>query len=157
MHKKIIVKREDGGVSIVVPSHEATPELLERDAKAVQGYLSHRILEDEHIPLDREFRNAWTDDYEGPQIDIHGPKAKEIKLDKLRRDRDQVFKQMGFPHKLHADIEKAIVSPSVAKVLKELRDVTKPLKNLIVNDQTSQEDLDKINALAKVLEDKLDV
>lgn len=157
MHKKIAVKREDGGVSIVIPSHEATPELLERDAKAVQGYVSHRVIEDEHLPVSREFRNAWTDDFEGPQIDIHGEKAKEIKLEQLRIDRDAVFKQMGFPHKLHPDVEKAIVSPELATELQKLRDITEPLKNLVVKQQADKQDLDKINALSNVLKGKLNV
>lgn len=60
--KKIAVKRIDGGVSIICPTSEATPELLERDIKAVQGYVSHREIDDNELPSDRVFRNAWCDD-----------------------------------------------------------------------------------------------
>ncbi len=59
--KKILVTRSDNGISIIVPTNEATPELLLRDAMAVNGYVSHREIEDSEIPMDRSFRNAWID------------------------------------------------------------------------------------------------
>lgn len=81
---KIVVKRSDGGVSILIPTHEATPETMLRDALRVEGYVSHREISDDSIPSNRIFRNAWTDDLPTPTIDVDLTKAKSIKLDQFR-------------------------------------------------------------------------
>jgi hypothetical protein len=70
MLKKILVQRDDGGVSIVCPTHEATPETMLRDALNVIGYISHMEINDEDLPEDRTHRDAWTYNPETQTVDI---------------------------------------------------------------------------------------
>lgn len=83
--KKIVIKRNDGGVSILIPGDGATPELLERDAKAVIGYVSHREVDDDQIPFDRTFRNAWTDDLPTNTVDLDFDRVRSLIREKRNR------------------------------------------------------------------------
>lgn len=61
---KIIYKNKDGSISIITPTQEAL-DLYGIEAiaqKDVPHNLSYKIVEDDVIPTDREFRNAWTID-----------------------------------------------------------------------------------------------
>ena len=65
---KIIYPNEEGGVSIVIPSGELPFEdVCQKDVPAGTPYL---IVEDDAIPSDRSFRNAWEADFSNP--DGHG-------------------------------------------------------------------------------------
>lgn len=123
--KKIAVKRLDGGVSIVIPTNEATPELLLRDALAVDGYVSHRDLEDLDIPSDRVFRNAWTDNLPGTQIDIDMPKAHLIKKDQMRALRKPKLEALDVEFMLALEAGDSVKQQDIASKKQELRDVTK--------------------------------
>ena len=47
-----------------------------------------RATDISNIPQDREFRGAWTDQNPGETVDINMPKARDIHMDRIRRDRD---------------------------------------------------------------------
>ena len=61
---KIIFKNEDNSIGIITPSSEALSfATIEQIAKKdVPHNLPYKIVEDDVIPTDREFRNAWTID-----------------------------------------------------------------------------------------------
>lgn len=61
---KIIFKNEDNSIGIITPTQEALSLYsIETIAKKdVPHNLSYKIVEDDVIPTDREFRNAWTID-----------------------------------------------------------------------------------------------
>lgn len=62
---KIIYKNSDNSISIITPTQEAL-DLYGIEAiakKDVPHKLPYKIVEDDVIPTDREFRNAWTIDY----------------------------------------------------------------------------------------------
>lgn len=82
--KKRIVKLENGKVAIVIPSEGATLENIERDCKRVIGYVSHRIINDNEIPTNRLFRDAWSSNESTNSLDIDLVKCKEI----IRAERD---------------------------------------------------------------------
>lgn len=120
---KIAVKRADGGVSIIIPGDSATPELMERDALRVEGYVSHREIEDDEIPTDRAFRNAWTD--ESDVIEINIAKAQEIKKEEFRGIRKPVLESLDIEYmKALESGDKAQISSIIAKK-ENLRNVTK--------------------------------
>lgn len=121
--KKIAVKRDDGTVAIIIPTLESTPELMERDAKAVPGYVSHREIDDEHIPEDRTFRNAWTDDLDTPTIDVHIPKAHDIYRDRLRYLRKPRLAELDIQFMKAIEKNESVTEISAKK--QELRDITK--------------------------------
>lgn len=61
---KIIFKNEDNSISIITPTQESL-DLYGIKAiakKDVPHNLPYKIVEDDVIPTDREFRNAWTID-----------------------------------------------------------------------------------------------
>lgn len=61
---KIIYKNKDNSISIITPTQEALDLYgIEAIAKKDVPYgLLYKIVEDDIIPTDREFRNAWTID-----------------------------------------------------------------------------------------------
>ena len=61
---KIIFKNEDNSISVITPTQEALALYgIEAIAqKDVPHNLPYKIVEDDVIPTDREFRNAWTID-----------------------------------------------------------------------------------------------
>jgi hypothetical protein len=119
--RKIAVKRNDGGVSIIIPTHEATPELLLRDALACEGYLSHREIDDFELSQDRYFRNAWMDN---GKLDIDPVKALEIKKEKLRALRKPKLEELDVEFMRAVELGDAILQSYIAKKKQILRDVT---------------------------------
>ena len=63
---KIIYKNENGGISIITPTQEALEQMsiIELALKDVPTGLAFAIVEDDFIPTDRTFRDAWTIDEE---------------------------------------------------------------------------------------------
>lgn len=61
---RIIYKNTDGSVGVLIPTQEALSFVtIEQIAKKdVPHNLPYKIVEDDVIPTDREFRNAWTID-----------------------------------------------------------------------------------------------
>lgn len=61
---KIIYKNKDNSISIIAPSQETLDlyGIEEIAKKDVPHNLPYKIVEDDVIPTDREFRNAWTID-----------------------------------------------------------------------------------------------
>ena len=56
---KIIYKRNDGGLSILIPTSEWLGTMEELAQKDVPTGLKYKIVEDSAIPNDRSFRDAW--------------------------------------------------------------------------------------------------
>jgi len=54
---RIIYQNESGGVSVIIPTGELSIE--EVAAKDVPEGVAYEIVEDDAIPADRFFRNAW--------------------------------------------------------------------------------------------------
>ena len=119
---KIIVKRNDGGISIIHPTHEATLELLERDALSVDGYVTHQEIEDDAIPQDREFRNAWC--CENGKIYHDMIKANEIKRDKLRVLRKPLLDKLDIDYMRADESGDLKLKQQIADKKQALRDIT---------------------------------
>ena len=61
---KIIYPNPNGGICVVVPTGELPFEdVCQKDVPAGTPYL---IVEDDAIPADRAFRNAWEADFSSP-------------------------------------------------------------------------------------------
>ena len=61
---KIIFPNSDGGLSVSSPTGELSIEdVAQKDVPAGTPYL---IVEDDVIPSDRSFRNAWEADFSNP-------------------------------------------------------------------------------------------
>lgn len=113
MSKRVVVYREDGGVSILIPDpkcrklQETEEEWFngclmkmlsaQFDSKGNQVNICHgmpfeviKILE---VPLDRTFRDAWT---KCPvnKIKVDMPKARKIHMDRIRVIRDKRLSEL---------------------------------------------------------------
>jgi hypothetical protein len=112
-----------------------------------------REIQDEDVPVDREFRDAWTDQTEGSSIDIDLEKAKELQLKKLRAARNEELEKLDkdFLIALEAGEETKITEIKTQK--KTLRDATDPLKNLNVSGYNDQEVIEQIKSLGTLTEE----
>jgi hypothetical protein len=85
---RIIFQNESGGVSVIIPTGELPIE--EVAAKDVPEGVAYEIVEDDAIPSDRFFRNAWVAN--GAAVDVDLDKAKDIGHDIRRTQRAEEFK-----------------------------------------------------------------
>jgi len=84
---RIIFQNESGGLSVIIPTGELPIE--EVAAKDVPEGVAYEIVEDDAIPSDRFFRNAWVAN--GAAVDVDLDKAKDIGHDKRRTQREAEF------------------------------------------------------------------
>jgi hypothetical protein len=85
---KIIYQNSEGGVSIIIPTGELSIE--EVAAKDVPEGVAYEIVEDDAIPSDRTFRNAWV--ASGAAVEVDLDQAKSIGHDIRRTQRAEEFK-----------------------------------------------------------------
>ena len=85
--KRIIYQSESGGVAVIIPTGELPIE--EVAAKDVPEGVAYEIVEDDAIPADRFFRNAWVAN--GAAVDVDLDKAKDIGHDIRRTKREAEF------------------------------------------------------------------
>jgi len=85
---RIIFQNKSGGVSVIIPTGELSIE--EVAAKDVPEGVAYEIVEDDAIPADRFFRNAWVAN--GAAVDVDLDKAKDIGHDIRRTQRAEEFK-----------------------------------------------------------------
>ena len=83
--KRIIFQNSEGGVSVIIPT-----ESVELALKDVPEGVAYEIVEDDAIPADRFFRNAWVAN--GAAVDVDLGKAKDIGHDIRRQQRAEEFK-----------------------------------------------------------------
>lgn len=93
----------------------------------------YRFIDDNDLPEDREFREAWCDVTSESRIDIDCSKAKEIALNRLRQIRnkklDDTDKEILRAQELGLD------TTNIKELRQSLRNVTEPLKALDVVDK----------------------
>ena len=97
-----------------------------------------RIIDEDELPKDWYFRNAWI--YGEKSITVDMEKAKSLHMDNIRIARNHEFVKLGFPEKLNTEVE-ALLSDGVKKQLKDLRDITKTV------DLSEATTLDEIKAI----------
>jgi hypothetical protein len=85
---KIIYQNKEGGISIIHPTGELSIE--EVAAKDVPEGVAYEIVEDDAIPADRFFRNAWVAN--GAAVEVDLDQAKSIGHDIRRTQRAEEFK-----------------------------------------------------------------
>lgn len=85
---RIIYQNESGGVSVIIPTGELSIE--EVAAKDVPEGVAYEIVEDDAIPSDRTFRNAWVMGDCCVEHDLD--KCKALGHDMRRQQRAEEFK-----------------------------------------------------------------
>ncbi len=161
--KKIVFKKEDGGVAIVIPAPkeqiEKTAgkltkkqyEKLVRDTANIPEGAEQRDVDDKDIPDSREFRDAWVDESNDSCIDICCKKAQKLVLEDLRRKREPLLLKQDA--KFMAALRKGEDTTILNEETQALLDVTEPVKALEVEGKLNDEKiLDKLRELRKSLD-----
>jgi hypothetical protein len=86
-NQRIIFQNAAGGVSVIIPTGELPIE--EVAAKDVPENVAYEIVEDDAIPADRTFRNAWVAN--GAAVEVDLDQAKSIGHDMRRAQREADF------------------------------------------------------------------
>lgn len=123
MGKRVVYTRpEDGGVSIVCPCEGYGIDFV--IAKCIPQGVSYEVIDEESIPKDRTFRNAWVRDGGSVPVRVDMPKARAIHRDRLRSLRTPLLEALDV--QLMKAIELGQTQP-IAVIRDEkqaLRDVT---------------------------------
>ena len=86
-NQRIIYSNPDGTVAVIIPTGELSIE--EVAAKDVPAGVAYEIVEDDAIPADRFFRNAWVAN--GAAVEVDLDQAKSIGHDIRRTQREAEF------------------------------------------------------------------
>jgi len=138
----IVIKRKDGGVSIMklsgqtAAAYDAAPEhgdiIIEKEIEQWEATqhdheksISWRIMPDDAIPNDDTFSGAWTDTTSELKIDIDMNKAKEIHRGRMREARASLLASLDINYMRADEIGDTIKKQTIVAQKQELRDVTK--------------------------------
>ncbi len=88
------IKRDDGGVNILVISPNTKMPLDDILKKDIPQGAEYRLIESDQLPQDRLFRNAWTDDNATATVDVDMVKARGIHMQRVRIMRDKKLKEL---------------------------------------------------------------
>lgn len=128
--KRIIYTRPDGGISVIIPAEEARIEGQSENefiawvrSKDVPADATNvQIVDEEDIPTDRTFRNAWKQCPKGlPTVDME--KARDIHRDRLRAIRKPKLENLDVEFMRAVEGGKSTTEIAAAK--QALRDITK--------------------------------
>ena len=111
-----IIYQTATGVAILTPTGELSAE--DTAAKDVPAGVAYRIVNDEDVPSDRTFRNAWKHD-----LTVDVPKAQAITKERLRSDRKPLLEAQDVLFQRALETGKDATAIVVEK--QRLRDVTK--------------------------------
>lgn len=155
--KIIYTRPSDGGVSIITAApREVLEQVLgpltveEYEAHVLErsipdGALQVKIVAEENIPANREFRNAWVDITDDNNVNIDLSRAKEVQLAKLRALRNKSLEKLDKEYIIALELGTAVQEIKAAK--QQLRDITEGLKNLVVAGVDDEEVLTRIKEL----------
>jgi hypothetical protein len=161
---KYLYKRPDNSVAIIVGAPKASlekelgpltdeqyAEVIKRSAPPeAEGRF---ITEADYPPSLREFRDAWCDVAPGTQIDIDAAKAKEIQLERLRKERDALLAQtdVAMTRALEGGDEKEIAEIKATR--QALRDATEELKAVVAQGVADEAFLADIKGKGRLKDD----
>lgn len=143
---KIMYTRQDGGLSIITAaSKDQIKASLGKEISDIEyrdivlssipkDAINPREVSDDGIPQSREFRDAWVDVTAEPVVDIDLNKAKQVKLAQVRAERQERLERLD-KHVIRAFEQGVQEDIDIIKAEKQaLRDVTEPLKAMVVED-----------------------
>lgn len=140
---KIIYPTNDG-MAIIHPTPEAlihmtiediakkdVPTVLlasDKFGNAIYEQLPYEIVEDDAIPSDRTFRNAWGFDKANKKVNVNIPKAQEITKNRLRAERKPKLEELDV--EVMRNITDPVKLAEIEARKQVLRDVTKVVDTL---------------------------
>jgi len=113
---KLIMYENGDGISIVCPAPGLDPAEVAKTAVA-KG-VDYKIINDNQLPVDRVFRDAWT------MTGIDLEKAKDIWMNKIRVVRDEMLKELDVQWIRAMENGETKTAGDIAAKKQQLRDVT---------------------------------
>jgi phosphopantetheine adenylyltransferase len=143
---KIAIAHDDGSCSIL----DISFEMLNDDSSLKQNLFKeeYRLVSNSDLPT--ELPEAWTDDFNTETVDIHNEKARQILLERMRKERDSRFPPLDIASLRALEDGDKIKLEEIKNKKQILRNATEPLKNLIIKKFNSLEVLEQIKKLAKI-------
>lgn len=122
---KTVIKLASGGVAIMTLVNGADLDTAIGKWQQVHPnmYLSHREMQDDVIPIDRTFRDAWADTTPELVIDVDMAKARNIHLDSIRIKRNAELSKLDVQATKAQDIGDAETLAQIRARKQELRDL----------------------------------
>ena len=131
---RLIFKRSDGSVAIGMFLDGVDPaEEMAKYNQSVTGApaisVRQATIEDSPPPgwdgskSDRTFREAWTDEVAGPQIDVDMPKARTIHMDRIREKRNAKLTELDLAYMIADENGDNPSKAAIAQQKKVLRDL----------------------------------
>lgn len=125
--RKIVYERADGTVVIVMPPaiHRfSTDAEAERNAfvKLPPDAINPRFVENDSIPTDRTFRNAWIANGKGVTVDM--TRAKDVCRCQLRTVRAPVLASLDVAYQRADEANDQKAKSAIATQKQTLRDIT---------------------------------
>ena len=121
---KIVYTNPDNSISIIIPADCGMDiEMIAR--KDVPAGCPYQIVEDDAIPTDRDFRNAWT---LTDKIEVDIAKAQSITKDRLRAERKPLLESLDV--EVMKNITNADKLAEIEAQKQFLRDITKVVDTL---------------------------
>lgn len=132
---KIVIKCVDESVQIMtlVAGVDFYTALDKWKAAHLGKYLSHREMPDEAIPIDRTFRDAWTDTTPELTIDVDMAKARAIYLDSIRIKRNAELSKLDIQATKAQDVGDADALTQIRVRKQELRDLPATLAQALAS------------------------
>lgn len=112
---------EAGSIEFAESEEEFRARIMKRSVPAEAVNVRSVDLGD--IPTDREFREAWTDEYATPTIDVHMGKAREIVRENLRRERAPLLASLDAEYQKADETEDVKAKKAIAGQKQRLRDL----------------------------------
>lgn len=154
--------RPDGGISIVVPAPKSdlekvlgpisqeTYEAHVWERSVPSDAINPRYVDEGGVPEDRKFRGAWVDATPEASVDIDLALAKDVALNDLRNKRKDLMVKLDI--EFMTKLEKGEDLTDVKLRKQQLRDITNPLKELVVEGYNDSEKLALIDSLSNIPE-----
>jgi len=122
--KLIAITRADGGLSLmrIIGDALAADEIEKWKTTAPGQYISHIEVDEENLPQDRAFRDAWM--LTGDQVQIDMERAREIAKQCVRQRRRELFPDWDVEWMKAQESGDAARMAAVAAVRQTLRDAT---------------------------------
>jgi hypothetical protein len=122
---KIVIKCTDGSVQIMTLVNDSDEAEALRKWKLAHpaAYVSHRSMQDDVIPTDRTFRNAWADTTPELTIDVDMVKARNIHLNSIRIKRNAELAKLDIQAIKAQDIGDVETLTQIRTRKQELRDL----------------------------------
>lgn len=142
---KIVFENPDGTVGVIHPSPHWAGDMDELAQKDAPDNVWYVVVEDESIPQDRTFREAWVIDWdkEIPAVDME--KAKAITKNRLRVERKPLLESLDIEYMIALEKSDNKKIKEISEKKQVLRDIT---DSPLISTAKTPEDLKKIKALA---------